>query len=796
MEQDREKKFLSVNDLPDHFKWKYERFQIISDHMLDLVAMTDLQGDYKFVSKSHTFMGYELDFLLGKNVLEFVHPADFAYVEFVLQEFKNNEEANRKVEYRYRCADGSYCWLETVGNLINDQEGRTKEIIFSSRDITERKKAEQVLANQLELQKVIAEISAAFINLSTESINESIDQALHLAGNSFNIDRIKVILCSDDEKYVAKAYEYSKPGIEPVLYDLSNIKFENYPWLMKKLKLGETIFIPSVEGLPSEAAFEKSFFQEHLIKSGLIIPILSDNKMLGHIGFGSVSEESFWSDEHVSLLKVVAEIIASALIKQRAEDALRESEKKYREILEFTEDAYYAVDLRGNFTACNRAMEKMLGYNEKELIGLNFRSLCQNSDQIYKVFNQAFEKAKPRFSVIINLIRKDGSNITADLSLSLIYNKEGYIVGFRGLGRDITERMQLEEQLKYLSFQDQLTGLYNRRYFENELDRLDGGREYPVTVISADLDGMKLINDSLGHRKGDQYLKACANLLEENMRSSDILARVSGDEFAIILPRTNQKEANKLISRIRNAIDAYNEVQPDLPISISMGLAVSEKDTQLLEETYSMADSNMYQDKLQRNQQACGNIVKALLAYQDDRKRDGGKENEYKKQLSIKIGQKIGLNDQQMANLIALSEACHLGNVAIPESVFNKQGRLKQDEWEMVRQHSEKGSRIASFSPALNKIADLILYHHENFDGSGYPAGIKGEAIPVECRIMSVVSSFIAMTSYRTYGKVLSNQEAIEELRRCSGNQFDPKLVEVFISCLKDELSLRIEWDR
>ena len=167
--------------------------------------------------------------------------------------------------------------------------------------------------------------------------------------------------------------------------------------------------------------------------------------------------------------------------------------------------------------------------------------------------------------------------------------------------RDITERKGHEDKLQYISFHDQLTGLYNRRYYENEIKRLDNSREHPIAVISADLDGLKLINETLSHSEGDKYLKTGAELLKSALRTSDILARVGGDEFAIVLPNTTREVGQRIADGIRHQIEEYNRQKTSgPPLSISIGLAVSESGEQRLEEAYSKADAAMYEDKKQR----------------------------------------------------------------------------------------------------------------------------------------------------------------------------------------------------
>jgi diguanylate cyclase (GGDEF)-like protein/PAS domain S-box-containing protein len=347
-------------------------------------------------------------------------------------------------------------------------------------------------------------------------------------------------------------------------------------------------------------------------------------------------------------------------------------------------------------------------------------------------------------------------------------------------------RHDADRQIRNLSFHDQLTGLYNRRYFEHELERLNCSREHPIAVISADLDGLKLINDTIGHSEGDRYLQAGAEVLKSALRASDILARVGGDEFALLLPRTDKVAAEMLVNRIRRQLEQYNLKQKSLPLSISLGLAVSESADYPLEEIYRMADNNMYTDKLQQGKKARAEIVSSLLASLFERGNLAEGERDQVQELAIRLGQALKLSEDHLARLALFAQVYDLGKVGLPDSIIHSSmhsntGELTEAEREALHRHPESGYRIASSSPELADVAELILKHHENYDGSGYPLGLKEDAIPVECRILSIAVAYSAMTNPRPYAKTLSHEEALAELKSCAGGQFDPDVVEIFV---------------
>ncbi|MDN5346856.1 MAG: hypothetical protein PWP65_420 [Clostridia bacterium] len=368
------------------------------------------------------------------------------------------------------------------------------------------------------------------------------------------------------------------------------------------------------------------------------------------------------------------------------------------------------------------------------------------------------------------------------ITASPVRDKNGNVVGAVEATLDITERRRYEEQLKYLSLHDLLTGLYNRAFFQEELRRLSSSREYPITILVADLDGLKLVNDTLGHAKGDEMLKACADVLRTSLRRSDILARIGGDEFAALLPRTGEKTGEDIGCRIRSRIYGYNKEHPELPLHLSIGFATCQSEDESLEDTFKQADDLMYRHKLVHRASARNQIVGALLAALKEKDYITAGHAQRLEELCLKMGEKIGLSPRQMADLALLAQVHDLGKVAVPDSILFKKGPLTEEEWEVMRRHPEKGYRIALSSPDLAGVADLILKHHERWDGSGYPLGLKGEEIPVECRILSIVDAFDAMTSERPYRKPKSKEGAIIELKRCAGSQFDPQLVDIFVS--------------
>lgn len=347
-------------------------------------------------------------------------------------------------------------------------------------------------------------------------------------------------------------------------------------------------------------------------------------------------------------------------------------------------------------------------------------------------------------------------------------------------------RKQSEEKIIYISFHDSLTGLYNRAYFEEELKRMNNPRYYPLNVVMIDVNGLKAVNDTFGHHQGDELLKNLASLIKNSSRQGDILARLGGDEFSVILPNTSVSDTEKFCQRLRSAC-LQNSFKPSyLNPNISIGHASQDGSLSSLEELIREADKKMYQDKLFNIKSREKHLLNAFLAILAER--DPHTKNHVHRMVEIAVimGKKYHLNNYDLNRLRLLVLLHDIGKIGIPEEILFKPDSLTPAEWGKMKDHCQIGYRIAKNIPDFSSICKEILYHHEKWDGSGYPVGLQGEEIPLLSRIISIIDAYDTMQSKRTYKKAINQEEALEEIKRNSGSQFDPNLVPIFLSTISD----------
>jgi diguanylate cyclase (GGDEF)-like protein/PAS domain S-box-containing protein/putative nucleotidyltransferase with HDIG domain len=367
-----------------------------------------------------------------------------------------------------------------------------------------------------------------------------------------------------------------------------------------------------------------------------------------------------------------------------------------------------------------------------------------------------------------------------------VRDSNGNITTLWGAAQDITVRKKTEMDLIYLSYHDHMTKLHNRRFFEEELMRLDIDENLPLSIIMCDVNGLKLVNDSFGHDLGDELLKNAAQTLKSACRKHDIVARVGGDEFVLVLPNTTASETENIANQLKNL--ASNEKIANIELSLSYGYETKTSDNQSIMEVVANAENHMYRHKLSERSSIRSKTIDLIMNTLFEK---SSREAMHSNRVSF-ICESIALQmnfNTDAVNQMRIAGLIHdIGKIGVDEKILNKPGRLTVEERVDMERHPEIGWKILSSTNEFSELAQFVLNHHEKWDGSGYPNKIKGESIQIEARIISIADAYDAMTSERSYQVGMSHEDAIKELKRCSGTQFDPQIVDIFVTMAPPEI--------
>ncbi len=471
--------------------------------------------------------------------------------------------------------------------------------------------------------------------------------------------------------------------------------------------------------------------------------------------------------------------------------ALRSSEEKYRALIEQSGEMLFLHDTEGRILEVNAATINQTGYTREELLNMEVFDIHAAPSRHQEMIGawRSWSLNDPPLVLESEHVHKSGAVVPVEVSSRKISFGGGeYIMA---LVRDITERKRVEEEIRYRSFHDSLTGLYNRHFLEEEMMWLDVDRQLPISLMMVDLNGLKLVNDTYGHHRGDQMLQKTAEILEDCCRAEDIIGRWGGDEFVVVLPDTGSEDAERIHRRIRHACeDAF--LGP-IPISMTVGTATKESPGYGLLQYLTEAENQMYRLKLGESRSQKSAVIHALLRTLSEKSYETETHTNRMKDIALKIGRDAGLGQAELRQLDLVVQLHDIGKIKVPERILMKTDPLSKEEWEIVRAHPESGYRIARSTEEFAHVAEEILAHHEWWDGSGYPRGLRGDQIPLLARIVAIADAYEAMTKGRSYRAPVSHEEAIAELVRHSGTQFDPALTDIAVRVLQQEPASRFE---
>jgi len=572
---------------------------------------------------------------------------------------------------------------------------------------------------------------------------------------------------------------------------------------------------------------------------------------MGHVKkdgtiFSTLMSVTLLKDENnkpVGLVGIARDVTERNMMQQ----ALEESERHYRNLVETMNDGLAVIDKDGNFLFVNKRICEMLEFKKEDLLNSNIKDFFQ--EPYNNIFLKQLEKRKKGIikPYEIAWTLKDGRKIHTIISPEIIYDKDGQVKGSFGVITDITERKGAEERiallnkelirsnrrLKQLTLIDSHTGLYNHRYFQKVIGvEFERAKRYnqPFSAIMLDIDYFKSVNDVYGHQFGDLILRQFARQLKKIVRKYDIVIRFGGEEFIIILYGTSKEAALNLAHRAQDAINLYNfgDGQHSIKLKLSIAVAsfpedkinsgtelinsvdyilnkakedggnriysavdVKKEKLLLIENNPKTPEVKSLEEKIEKlTRRANQSLVESVFAFAKTIKLKDhytGEHVENTVYYATETAKRLNLNEEETEHIRQASMVHDLGKIGISEKILLKRSPLNKDEFEEIKKHTQIGADILRPIHFFNHIIPLVFYHHERWDGKGYPNGLKGEEIPVGARIVAIADVYQALISDRPYRKAYPQKQALRIIKDGSGTHFDPNIVDTFLKLIQQK---------